>query len=141
MLTGELPTKAESKDLQADLQKRSEVPDYIWAIMNAFPKDAHPMTMLSALLTALEHESKFKREYDKGLKKDLYWEYTLEDSLDLIAKIPVIAAAIYRTRFGKGSNIKPDTGLDWGANYAYMLGVNDNKDWYKLMRLDGETIR
>jgi citrate synthase len=136
MLTGELPTKAESKDLQADLQKRSEVPDYIWAIMNSFPKDAHPMTMLSALLTALEHESKFKHEYDKGLKKDLYWEYTLEDSLDLIAKIPVIAAAIYRTRFGKGSIIMPDTGLDWGANYAYMLGVhNDNKDWYQLMRM------
>lgn len=136
MLIGELPTKAESKDLQADLQKRSEVPDYIWAIMNSFPKDAHPMTMLSALITALGHESQFKREYDKGLKKDLYWDYTLEDSLDLIAKIPVIAAAIYRKRFGKGKIIKPDTDLDWGANYAYMMGVNnDDKDWYKLMRM------
>jgi citrate synthase len=92
--------------------------------------------MLSALITALGHESQFKREYDKGLKKDLYWDYTLEDSLDLIAKIPVIAAAIYRKRFGKGKIIKPDTDLDWGANYAYMMGVNnDDKDWYKLMRM------
>ncbi len=136
MLTGELPSEAETKDLSEDLNSRAEVPVYIWNLLKAFPKDTHPMSMLSSLITALQHESKFKREYDKGLKKDLYWDYTLEDSLDLIAKIPVIAAAIYRTRFGKGDLIKPKKGLDWGANYAHMLGVNNNTDeWYKLMRL------
>jgi citrate synthase len=136
MLTGELPSEAESKDLQEELKKRSQVPDYIWSLLKAFPKDAHPMSMLTSLLTALEHESKFRREYDKGLKRDLYWDYTLEDSLDLIAKLPSIAAAIYRTRFGKGAVINPDSKLDWGANYAYQLGVNDNtSEWYKLMRM------
>lgn len=136
MLTGELPTEAQSKDLQVDLQKRTNVPDYIWAMLKEFPKDAHPMNMLSGLITALGNESKFKNEYFKGLKKELYWEYTLEDSLDLIAKIPVIAAAIYRTRFGKGEIIKPDPSLDWGANYAHMLGVKTEvESWYKLMRM------
>jgi citrate synthase len=136
LLTGENPTEAEVKDLQADLKKRSKVPDYIWAIMKAFPSDAHPMAMLCSCLNALEHESKFRREYDKGMKKDVYWDFTLEDSLDLIAKIPAIAAGVYRTRFGKGDIIKSNPGLDWGADYAYMLGVSKNTDdWYNLMRL------
>jgi citrate synthase len=136
MLTGELPNADELKDLQNELHKRSALPDYIYSLLKAFPKDAHPMSMLSALVTALTNESKFRKEYDKGLKKDLYWDYTLEDSLDLIAKMPSLAAAIYRTRFGKGDIIKPDPKLDWGADYARMLGVNDNtKEWYELMRM------
>jgi len=136
LLTGENPSAAELKDLQSDLKKRSVVPDYIWAIVKAFPKDAHPMSMLCSCINAIEYESKFRHEYDKGMKKDVYWEYMLEDSLDLIAKIPVIAAGIYRTRFGKGNIINPDPALDWGANYAHMLGVSENtKEWYDLMRL------
>ena len=136
MLTGTLPTEEESKDLQKDLNSRMDVPDYIWNILDAFPKDAHPMNMLSALVTALGNESKFRREYDKGLKKDLFWDYTLEDSLDLIAKMPVVASAIYRKRFGKGERIMPKKDLDWGANYAYMLGIEGNmEEWYKLMRM------
>lgn len=136
LLTGENPNEAELKDLQADLTKRSEVPAYIWAIIKAFPKDAHPMAMLSSCINALEHESKFRRAYDKGMKKDMYWDVTLEDSLDLIAKMPAIAAGIYRTRFDKGEIIKSNPKLDWGANYAYMLGASkDKKGWYDLMRL------
>jgi len=136
MLTGTLPTEEESKDLQKELNSRMDVPEYIWNILDAFPKDAHPMNVLSALVTALGNESKFRREYDKGLKKDLFWDYTLEDSLDLIAKMPVVASAIYRKRFGKGERIMPKKDLDWGANYAYMLGIEGNmEEWYKLMRM------
>lgn len=135
MLVGELPNAEELKDLQEDLKKRSELPEYIINLLKAFPKDAHPMSMLSALVTALTYDSKFRREYDKGMKKDLYWDYTLEDSLDLIAKMPTLAAAIYRIRFGKGEIIAPDSKLDWGANYAHMLGVNDDEEWFQLMRM------
>ncbi len=136
LLTGELPKNAELKDLQNEMKKRSEVPEYIWSILKSFPSDAHPMSMFDTAITALEHESKFRSEYDKGMKKSQYWEYTLEDSLDLIAKLPSVAAGVYRIRFGKGSIIKPDPKLDWGANFAFMLGVNNNTtDWYDLMRL------
>lgn len=135
MLTGELPNAEELKDLQNELHKRSELPQYIYDMIKVFPKDAHPMSMLGALVTALTNESKFRKEYDKGLKRDLYWEYTLEDSLDLIAKMPALAAAIYRTRFGKGEIIKSDDKLDWGADYGHMLGVNDSEEWYQLMRM------
>lgn len=135
LLTGELPSEAELKDLQSELKSRSEIPDYIWNIIKSFPDDAHPMSMLTSCLNALEHESKFRREYDKGMKKDVYWEASLEDSLDIIAKIPGIAAGIYRARFHKGDVIKTNTELDWAADYAYMLGVNDSANWFNLMRL------
>lgn len=136
LLTGENPNESELNDLRSELQKRASVPDYVWTILKTFPKDAHPMAMLCSALNALENESKFRHEYDKGMKKDLYWDFTLEDSLDLIARIPVIAAGIYRIRFGKGDIIKPNAKLDWGANYAYMLGVSEDKEgWYNLMRL------
>ncbi len=136
MLTGELPTAEESKDLQSEFKKRSKLPGYILDMLKTFPKDAHPMSMLGALINALEYESKFRREYDKGMKKDAYWEYTLEDSLDLIAKMPAMAEALYRTRVGKGAIIKPSAALDGGARYACLLGVSDSTDqWYTLMRM------
>jgi len=135
LLTGELPNADELKDLQSDLKKRSEVPEYIWALLKAFPKDSHPMMVLTALVNALSYDSKFRKEYDKGMKKDVYWDFALEDSLDLIAKLPAIAAAIYRTRFGNGDIIKSNPELDWGADYAHMLGVNDSEDWHRLMRM------
>jgi citrate synthase len=136
LLTGELPNEKELKDLQQELKKRSEIPEYIWSMLKAFPEDAHPMSMFDTLITAMQHESKFFHAYEEGLKKDKYWEYTLEDSLDLVAKLPGIAAGIYRTRFKKGPVIKSNPDLDWGADYAYMLGVSDNTtDWYDLMRL------
>lgn len=136
LLTGELPNKEELQDLQKELKDRSEVPQYIWNLLKSFPADAHPMNMFNSLITALGHESKFKKEYEDGLKKDLYWELTLEDSLDLIAKIPAIAAGVYRARFNKGDLIPSEPNLDWGANYAHMLGAADNSSmWYDLMRL------
>ena len=37
--------------------------------------------------------------------KSKYWEYVFEDSMDLIAKLPVVAAAIYRNIYKDGSGI------------------------------------
>lgn len=41
-------------------------------------------------------ESKFAKAYEAGLHKSKYWDPFFEDSLDLIAKLPTIAAMIYR---------------------------------------------
>lgn len=46
----------------------------------------------------------------------------LEDSLNLIAKLPAIAAAVYRHTFKGGDYIQPDPSLDWAANLAHMMG-------------------
>jgi citrate synthase len=136
LLTGELPTAAETKDLQADLDKRTKVPDYVWKILDAFPKDAHPMAVFDTLILAMERESVFRKRYDEGMKKDEYWEPTLEDLLNLIARIHTIGAAVYRWKYDLGARIDPKPGLDWGANYAYMMGTKDPTGGFaRLMRL------
>jgi citrate synthase len=136
LLTGELPTAAETKDLQADLDKRTRVPDYVWKILESFPKDAHPMAVFSTLILAMERESVFRKRYDEGMKKDEYWEPTLEDLLNLTARIHTIGAAVYRWKYDLGARIDPKPGLDWGANYAYMMGTKDPTGGFaRLMRL------
>ena len=59
------------------------------------------------------------------MKKTEYWEPMLEDCLDLLAKLPGIAAGIYRMRFNKGKRIAPKKGLSWSENFAHMLGIPD----------------
>ena len=60
------------------------------------------MSQLSAAVTALQSESKFAKAYAEGVHKTKYWETTYEDAMDLIAKLPPIAAAIYRNTFYDG---------------------------------------
>lgn len=134
LLTGEKPSKDDLEDLQKEYDKRAEVPEYVFDVFRAMPKDAHPMTMLSTGIMALENDSKFDQKYNEGITKDEYWRYYLEDALDLLAKLPGIAAGMYRIRFNKGEPIQWKKGLDWGANYARMLG-NEDPTFAELMRL------
>jgi citrate synthase len=135
LLTGEIPNADELDDLQKDLQSRQEVPTYVWNVLNEMPSDSHPMAMFNSAILVMQRESKFAKNYN-NIKKSEYWEYTLEDSLDIIAKLPSIAAYVYRKRFDKGDRIEPKAGADLGENYAHMLGLNDEKgNFANLMRL------
>jgi len=134
LLTGDFPNDAELKDLQEEYKKRATVPDYIWNVLRAMPKESHPMAMLDTAVLVLEHESEFRKQYAEGMKKTDYWDPCMEDSLNLLAKLPSLAAGVYRIRYDKGDLIPNDPKLDWGANYAHMLG-NDDPDFYKAMQL------
>jgi citrate synthase len=125
LVTGELPDEDGLKSLQKDLQERQEVPSYVWDVLNAMGGDAHPMTMLSTAILVMQRDSVFAREYRKGIAKTEYWKPVLEDSLRIIARMPAIAAFIYRKRFNKGERIEPKSDLDWAGNFARMLGVPD----------------
>ncbi|MCP4582290.1 MAG: citrate (Si)-synthase [candidate division Zixibacteria bacterium] len=136
LCTGDMPNKEELADLQKEYSARCEVPEYVWKVLEAMPKDSHPMCMFDTAILCMEKESKFRAAYDKGMKKTEYWEPMLEDSLDLLAKLPGIAAGVYRMRFGKGPRIAPKKDLDWGANFAHMMGLEDPKGTLAdLMRL------
>lgn len=136
LIVGELPDKSATEEVKNDLKKRAKVPEYVWDVLKAMPKDSHPMVMFSVAILVLERESLFRKKYTEGMKKDEYWEWTLEDSLNLIAKLPTIAAGIYRMRFNKGELIESDPNLDWAGDYAHMLGIPDpNGEFKNLMRL------
>lgn len=135
LLTGEVPSQAETQALTDELHRRSSVPKNVLDTLNSLPKDTHPMTQLSISMLALQKDSKFSAQYDKGMKKGEYWEWALEDALDLVAKIPVVAAVIYRRTFKDGVVPAYDSKLDWAANYAQMLGVNPSEDFKEVTRL------
>jgi citrate synthase len=135
LLIGEIPTKDQALEVEAEWAARSEVPAYVFNMLRAMPKDTHPMVLFSQAVLALQNNSKFARAYHDGVKKDLYWESTLEDALDLTAKLPAIASFIYRMKYGDGKEQKYDPKLDYGANFAHMLGVKDETGYADLARL------
>ncbi|KAF6197892.1 hypothetical protein GE061_007634 [Apolygus lucorum] len=136
LITGDVPTKAQVKAISKEWAQRAELPPHIVTMLNNFPASKmHPMTQFSAAITALNTESKFAQAYAQGVKKALYWESIYEDSMDLIAKLPVVAATIYRNSFQDGKGIGAiDTSRDWSANFTSMLGF-DSKEFTELMRL------
>ncbi|MBW2455095.1 MAG: citrate (Si)-synthase, partial [Deltaproteobacteria bacterium] len=138
MLTGKIePLDGEMvKAFQKEMDRRSQLPQYVYDVLEAMPSDSHPMCMFNTGILVMEKESTFRAMYDKGMTKADYWIPMLDDSLDIMAKLPGLAAAIYRLRYDKGGYIDWTPGLDWGANYANMLGLNDPTGTFaELMRL------
>ena len=134
LLTNEIPTKEQACLVEKDWASRSEVPDYVYETLRALPKNTHPMTLFTLAVQSLQTQSEFARRYQEGMHKEEYWEPMLEDSLNLTAKLPVIAAFIYNLKYRNGEIPQIDTSLDWGANFARMLGVAD-KEYEELARL------
>ncbi|KXS20704.1 citrate synthase-like protein [Gonapodya prolifera JEL478] len=140
LLTGEVPTKEEALGLSAELAKRGVVEPWIEDVLDQCPKTLHPMTQLSYAVNACQHSSKFAKAYASGVPKDTYWQYYFEDCLDLIAKLPLIAARIYRnvTRaegappVGRGLSV--DVSLDWSGNFARMMGF-ESDEFDDMLRL------
>ncbi|WP_420458949.1 citrate (Si)-synthase [Neolewinella sp.] len=134
MLTDEIPTPDEVKQLTAEWHRRADVPQQVFTTLDSMPADTHPMTQFTIGIMAMQRESVFARRYAEGLAKSDYWDAVYEDSMNLIARLPRVAAYIYRRAFKDGQHIEPDTSLDYSANYAHMLG-SDDEDFRSLMRL------
>ena len=134
MLVGELPTKEDTELITNLWQRRSHVPNYVFVTIDALPISAHPMTMFVTGVMALQTESNFAKEYSKGLNKKDYWSFVYDDAMDLIARLPRIAAYIYRRKYRNNEHIQPNGLLDWGGNLAHMMGFED-QSFKELMRL------
>ena len=135
MLMDELPTYDEMYEVGSNWTKRAVVPKHVFEVIDALPVNAHPMTQFSAAILAMQTESEFAAAYRKGMNKKDYWMYTFEDCMNLIARLPRVAAYIYRKTYKGGVHIEPNPKLDWAANFAHMLGYGDNDGFKELMRL------
>ena len=134
MLVGELPTQDDVTFITNEWAKRSVVPKHVFDVLDKLPVDAHPMTQFVVAVMAMQTESVFAKAYAKGINKKDYWDYMYEDSMNLIARLPRVAAYIYRRKYKGGVHIEPDHKLDWAANLAHMLGYEEF-DMKRLMRL------
>jgi citrate synthase len=134
MLVGELPSEEDVSHLTSVWQRRSHVPSHVFATIDALPVNAHPMTMFVTGVMALQTESNFARRYKEGMNKKDYWDAVFDDSMDLISRLPRIAAYVYRRKYKNSDHIQPNGLLDWSGNLAHMMGYND-ESFKELMRL------
>jgi citrate synthase len=116
---------------------------YVFDVLRALPRDSHPMAMFSAAILAMQRESKFVVEYQAGMSKMDYWRPTYEDSCDLLAKLPTIGAYIYRLKFKNEDIIPSNPDLDFGGDFAHMMGIDKPYDdvarMYFILHSDHES--
>ncbi|MBL0883967.1 MAG: citrate (Si)-synthase, partial [Chitinophagaceae bacterium] len=108
MLVGELPTEEDANHITSVWQRRSHVPNHVFHTIDALPINTHPMTMFVTGVMALQTESNFAKEYAKGINKKEYWNPIYDDAMDLIARLPRIAAYIYRRKYKNNEHIHPN---------------------------------
>ena len=136
LMVGEVPTKEQAQEVDAEWAKRAELPDYVYKMLKAMPRETHPMTLFSQAVLAMQNESVFSRRYHEGMKREEYWEAALEDSLNLTARLPMIAAFIYRMKFfNETRKLKWNPKQDYGMNFTRMMKVSDKKGYAELARL------
>jgi len=119
------------------------VPQYVFDVLRAMPRDTHPMTMLSAAVVAMQRESIFVQKYNAGINKNDYWDPTYEDAMNLLAQLPEIAACIFRMKYRSDTTIPSNPALDMGGNFAHMMGIDKPYDdvsrLYFILHSDHES--
>jgi len=143
LLTGDIPTEDDVKELAEEFKTRRIVPKYVFDVLRAMPKDSHPMAMFAAAIVSMQRESVFVKKYNEGISKMEYWDPTYEDTMNLLARLPEIAAFIYRWKYKDGDIIAPNPDLDLGGNFAHMMGIDKPYDdvarLYFLLHSDHES--
>jgi citrate synthase len=136
LCTGDIPTPEQVTAVSKEWAGRADIPDHVAVMLDNFPPHLHPMSQFIAATAALNTESKFAAAYASGtMKKAAYWEYVYEDAMNLLAKLPTVAAMIYRNLYRDGTSVGViDPAKDWSANFASMLGY-DQPLFTELMRL------
>jgi citrate synthase len=143
LLTGDVPTEEQAKWLCEELKKRRSLPETTKAMLRAMDKDTHPMTMFSAGILSLQNQSAYVKAYNKGLGKMDHWQPTLEDAMNLWAKLPVLGAFIYRLKYKDDKQIESNLDLDMGGDFAHMMGIpapyDDVARLYFILHSDHES--
>jgi citrate synthase len=143
LVTGDIPTQQDSIAVREEFSDKKIIPQYVIELLRKMPRDTHPMTMFSTAVLAMQRESKFVRHYERGMDKLDYWKPTYDDAIQIIAKLPSIAAYIYRMKYKNDTLIAPDYTLDIGANFAHMMGqkrpYDDLARLYFILHSDHES--
>lgn len=137
LLTGNVPTSEQVSELSRLLAERGDLPEYVIRLLEGLAPNTHPMTQFVSAVAALNNESTFAKAYERGIPKTSYWEYTFDDVLTLLAKLPAVAARIYQNTYKGGGELPGnlDPKADWSLNYAALLGYGDNEGFVNLLRL------
>jgi citrate synthase len=92
-----LPNADQTASVTEMLRQRSALPKQVSRVLSAMPPNTHPMTQFAQAILSLQPGSHFAKAYEAGVHKSKLWDPFFEDSMDLIAKLPAVAALIYRS--------------------------------------------
>lgn len=113
LIHGELPTPQELENFRSDIRRHTLLHEDMRSFYNGFPRDAHPMAILSSVVSAL---STF---YQDSL--DPHDPDQVNVSIRrLIAKLPTIAAYSYKKSFGQPF-VYPQNDLSYCENFLQMM--------------------
>ena len=118
---GKLPTVAELKAFETRIASFDEVPEGIKSMIKAFPKDAHPMAILSSNIVSL---SAF---YNDLCAQDLTPAQKDTAIAQLMGQLKVMAAYAFRHSQGK-EFVKSNKNLDYCSDFIHMMTGNDKVD-------------
>jgi len=111
LLYDKLPTKPQLEEFNSKLVEARFIPKQMQKNMGNWRKDADPMDMLQAFVSALAGY------YDEEFSSK---EASYDKAINLIAKVPTIVASWQRIRNGLDI-IDPDASLSHAANFLYMM--------------------
>jgi citrate synthase len=114
LIYGELPSQAEFQEFRKQITRRSLVHEDIKNILMGFPSAAHPMGVLSSLVSSLT--AFYPQSLDPHRGKD---KINLS-IIRLIAKFPTIAAWTYKNKIGQTFNY-PDNSKGYCENFIEMM--------------------
>ncbi len=124
LIYGELPTKDQMDTFRNQITNHTLIHEDMKRFYEAFPSNAHPMGILSSMLSSL---STFYPESQKTNRTKADIDLTTRR---LIAKIPTLSALSYKSSKGQ-PYMYPDNSLSYVENFLYMMFGVPSED-YKI---------
>ena len=114
LIYGDLPSKLELDDFVEEITQHSLVHEDVKSILDGFPSKAHPMGVLSSLVSSLT------AFYPKSLDPNRSKEEINGTIIRAIAKLPTLAAWSYKNRV-RQPIVYPQNSLSYTANFMHMM--------------------
>ena len=121
LLNGELPSESELNEFIASVKSRAAVDSQFKEFFKGFKSDAHPMAIMCGVTGALA--ASFHNSLDIDNAED-----RKETSLQLIAKIPTMAAMSYKNALGEDF-VEPREDLGYAENFLNMMFAKKGEDY------------
>jgi len=114
LIYGELPTKKELDVFVQEITEHSLVHEDVRSILDGFPSKAHPMGVLSSLVSSLT------AFYPRSLDPNRSSEQVNGTVIRAVAKLPTLAAWSYKNRV-RQPIVYPKNNLSYAANFMQMM--------------------
>ena len=113
LIHGDLPTAEQAETFRAGIREHTMIHEDMRSFYGGFPRDAHPMAILSSVVGALStfYQDKMEVHDEEHVSHSIY---------RLLAKLPTIAAYSYKKSMGQPF-IYPNNDLDYCENFLHMM--------------------